>query len=105
MLGDFLAIWQAANPAERQRLLQATFTAVYCDTAEGVVVGVAPRAPFTELFPLCEGLLMPSSTEIEPPERYPRGVVVPGDPEGSRGPSELRHLCLTLRDASCIRRR
>jgi hypothetical protein len=85
MLRDFPAIWEAAKPAERHQLLRATFTAVYCDPAEGMLVGVAPRAPFTELFPLCDGLLMPSSAEVKPPRDIPPGVVISGDPEGARG--------------------
>ena len=44
MLSDFPAIWEAAKPAERHQLLRATFTAVYCDPAEGVLVGGKPRA-------------------------------------------------------------
>ena len=73
MLNNFPAIWEAAKPAERHQLLRATFTAIYCDPAEGVLVGITPRAPFTELFPLREGLLLASSTEIEPPEGYTPG--------------------------------
>jgi hypothetical protein len=85
MLRDFSAIWKAAKPAERHQLLRATFIAVYCDPAEGVLVGVAPRAPFTELFPLCEGLLMPSSVEIESPGGIPAGGCSSWRPRGDLG--------------------
>ncbi|MGQ9572228.1 MAG: universal stress protein [Dehalococcoidia bacterium] len=96
-----------AKELERQRLktktvvnvdfvLRATFTAVYCDPAEGVLVGVAPRAPFTELFPLCEGLLMPASAEIEPPSEIPPGGCSSWRPRGDSGPvgtaEELRRF-------------
>jgi site-specific DNA recombinase len=86
MLRDFPALWEAAKPAERHQLLRATFSAVYCDPAEGVVVGVTPRAPFTELFSLCEGLLMPSPREIEPPRDIPPGGCSSWRPRGDSNP-------------------
>jgi len=54
LLQDFGAIWNAATPRERRRVVHTLLETVYLDAERGPVVAIEPKAEFSALFDLAK---------------------------------------------------
>ena len=83
LLGDFGAIWDAAELRERKQIVHALLEAVYLDSgARGPIVAIQPRAEFAPLFSLVTKV--GAENRSPPTDMTPGGESTPVVPAGGQ---------------------
>ena len=87
-----------ATPEEKHQMLSCMFESLYVQFRTGQIIEVVPKPGFRWVFEAAEIAKPPSHVPGDP-------LLVIGDPEGIRSPSQLQKHCPISRDTPPIWRR